>query len=140
MLDLPEYVISHYNCSPSQYLGFPVSYCTYCFQDITKARKIPKRALPIICFREGSPPLPDASNTSIIDSGYLTQLQLKTSFISSLGCTFSNTFLGCYSFLKTMFWTRKKGANHSKLHQPFEAMILFEVVFRSSLLQQDQLL
>ncbi|XP_023513597.1 uncharacterized protein LOC111778156 isoform X1 [Cucurbita pepo subsp. pepo] len=37
--------------------------------DITKARKIPKRALPIICFREGSPPLPDASNTSIIDSG-----------------------------------------------------------------------
>ncbi|KAA0037858.1 vacuolar fusion protein CCZ1-like protein isoform X1 [Cucumis melo var. makuwa] len=40
--------------------------------DITKARKIPKRALPIICFKEVSPPLSDASNTSIIDSGYLT--------------------------------------------------------------------
>ncbi|KAL0539467.1 hypothetical protein IC582_001593 [Cucumis melo] len=39
------------------------------FKDITKARKIPKRALPIICFREVSPPLSDASNTSIIDSG-----------------------------------------------------------------------
>ncbi|KAL0558867.1 hypothetical protein IC582_003449 [Cucumis melo] len=39
------------------------------FKDITKARKIPKRALPIICFREISPPLSDASNTSIIDSG-----------------------------------------------------------------------
>ncbi|KAA0043191.1 gag-pol polyprotein [Cucumis melo var. makuwa] len=37
--------------------------------DITKARKIPKRALPIIFFREVSPPLSDASNTSIIDSG-----------------------------------------------------------------------
>ncbi|XP_050945495.1 uncharacterized protein LOC127150848 [Cucumis melo] len=37
--------------------------------DITKARKIPKRALPIICFREVSPPSSDASNTSIIDSG-----------------------------------------------------------------------
>ncbi|XP_050935180.1 14-3-3 protein homolog [Cucumis melo] len=39
------------------------------FKDITKARKIPKRALPIICFREVSRPLSDASNTSIIDSG-----------------------------------------------------------------------
>ncbi|TYK23762.1 vacuolar fusion protein CCZ1-like protein isoform X2 [Cucumis melo var. makuwa] len=38
-------------------------------KDITKARKIPKRALPIICFKEVSPPLSDASNTSIIDSG-----------------------------------------------------------------------
>ncbi|KAL0534163.1 hypothetical protein IC582_028447 [Cucumis melo] len=43
-----------------------------CSDDITKARKIPKRALPIICFKEVSPPLSDASNTSIIDSGYLT--------------------------------------------------------------------
>uniref|UniRef100_A0A9I9EJZ3 Uncharacterized protein n=1 Tax=Cucumis melo TaxID=3656 RepID=A0A9I9EJZ3_CUCME len=42
--------------------------CVVVTWDITKARKIPKRALPIICFREGSPPLSDASNTSIIDS------------------------------------------------------------------------
>ncbi|KAA0052791.1 14-3-3-like protein GF14 kappa [Cucumis melo var. makuwa] len=43
--------------------------CSMAKEDITKARKIPKRALPIICFREVSPPLSDASNTSIIDSG-----------------------------------------------------------------------
>ncbi|XP_023548539.1 uncharacterized protein LOC111807178 [Cucurbita pepo subsp. pepo] len=47
--------------------------------DITKARKIPKRALPIVCFREGSPPLPEASNTSIIDSGLapLTNISIE---------------------------------------------------------------
>ena len=53
---------------------FSISYRMQCFQDTTKARKLPKRVLPIICFREGSPPLPDASNTSIIDSGCLTWL------------------------------------------------------------------
>ncbi|PNY08608.1 transmembrane protein [Trifolium pratense] len=33
--------------------------------DVTKIERVPKRSLPIICFRDGSPPLPDALNTSL---------------------------------------------------------------------------
>lgn len=33
--------------------------------------KVPKSTLPLICFRDGSPPLPDV-NSSLMDSGNLT--------------------------------------------------------------------
>ncbi|XP_020216622.1 uncharacterized protein LOC109800257 [Cajanus cajan] len=36
--------------------------------DIARVERIPKSSLPIICFRDGSPPLPDALNTSLKDS------------------------------------------------------------------------
>jgi hypothetical protein len=43
----------------------PIGPFIYCFQDVAKIEKVPKRSLPIICFRDGSPPLPDALNTSL---------------------------------------------------------------------------
>ncbi|KAI4355107.1 hypothetical protein L6164_003911 [Bauhinia variegata] len=36
--------------------------------DVERVERIPESALPIICFRDGSPPLPDALNTSLKDS------------------------------------------------------------------------
>ncbi|CAJ1950171.1 unnamed protein product [Sphenostylis stenocarpa] len=36
--------------------------------DVSRVERIPKSSLPIICFRDGSPPLPDALNTSLKDS------------------------------------------------------------------------
>ncbi|XP_047172641.1 uncharacterized protein LOC124840603 isoform X3 [Vigna umbellata] len=36
--------------------------------DISRIERVPTRTLPIICFRDGSPPLPDALNTSLKDS------------------------------------------------------------------------
>ncbi|CAL5196051.1 unnamed protein product [Lathyrus oleraceus] len=33
--------------------------------DVARIERVPKRSLPIICFRDGSPPLPDALNTSL---------------------------------------------------------------------------
>ncbi|XP_028770376.1 uncharacterized protein LOC114727797 isoform X2 [Neltuma alba] len=36
--------------------------------DVTKVEKVPKSMLPIACFRDGSPPLPDASNISLKES------------------------------------------------------------------------
>lgn len=36
-------------------------------QDTSKIEKVSKSILPIICFRDGSPPLPDALNTSLKD-------------------------------------------------------------------------
>ncbi|KAK7292702.1 hypothetical protein RJT34_15554 [Clitoria ternatea] len=36
--------------------------------DVARVEKVSKSTLPIICFRDGSPPLPDALNTSLIDS------------------------------------------------------------------------
>ncbi|KAE9595498.1 hypothetical protein Lalb_Chr17g0339421 [Lupinus albus] len=36
--------------------------------DISRIEKVPKSALPIICFRDGSPPLPDVLNISLKDS------------------------------------------------------------------------
>ncbi|RDX60124.1 Transmembrane protein 8B, partial [Mucuna pruriens] len=36
--------------------------------DVARVESVPKRSLPIICFRDGSPPLPDALNTSLKDS------------------------------------------------------------------------
>ncbi|XP_058754305.1 uncharacterized protein LOC131627466 isoform X2 [Vicia villosa] len=34
-------------------------------EDVARIERVPKRSLPIICFRDGSPPLPDALNTSL---------------------------------------------------------------------------
>ncbi|XP_068489301.1 uncharacterized protein [Phaseolus vulgaris] len=36
--------------------------------DISRIERVPIQTLPIICFRDGSPPLPDALNTSLKDS------------------------------------------------------------------------
>ncbi|KAJ1378644.1 hypothetical protein SESBI_47621 [Sesbania bispinosa] len=36
--------------------------------DVSRIERVPKSTLPIICFRDGSPPLPDALNTSLKDS------------------------------------------------------------------------
>ncbi|KAI4328818.1 hypothetical protein L6164_021144 [Bauhinia variegata] len=36
--------------------------------DASTVERVPKSTLPIICFRDGSPPLPDALNTSLKDS------------------------------------------------------------------------
>ncbi|KAL2330264.1 hypothetical protein Fmac_017845 [Flemingia macrophylla] len=36
--------------------------------DVSKIERVPMSAMPIICFRDGSPPLPDALNTSLKDS------------------------------------------------------------------------
>ncbi|KAJ1429577.1 hypothetical protein SESBI_08362 [Sesbania bispinosa] len=36
--------------------------------DVARVDRVPKSTLPIICFRDGSPPLPDALNTSLKDS------------------------------------------------------------------------
>ncbi|XP_061361226.1 uncharacterized protein LOC133305107 [Gastrolobium bilobum] len=36
--------------------------------DVSRIEGVPKSTLPIICFRDGSPPLPDALNTSMKDS------------------------------------------------------------------------
>ncbi|XP_027351622.1 uncharacterized protein LOC113862694 [Abrus precatorius] len=36
--------------------------------DVSKIERVPMSTLPIICFRDGSPPLPDALNTSLKDS------------------------------------------------------------------------
>ncbi|QCE02720.1 hypothetical protein DEO72_LG8g735 [Vigna unguiculata] len=36
--------------------------------DVSRVERIPKSSLPIICFRDGSPPLPDALNISLKDS------------------------------------------------------------------------
>ncbi|KAL1366920.1 hypothetical protein HN51_020974 [Arachis hypogaea] len=36
--------------------------------DLSRVDRIPKSSLPIICFRDGSPPLPDALNTTLKDS------------------------------------------------------------------------
>ncbi|XP_057454664.1 uncharacterized protein LOC130746140 isoform X1 [Lotus japonicus] len=36
--------------------------------DVTRIERVPKSTLPIICFRDGSPPLPDVLNTSLKDS------------------------------------------------------------------------
>ncbi|KAK4268816.1 hypothetical protein QN277_022052 [Acacia crassicarpa] len=33
--------------------------------DVTKVEKVPQSMLPVACFRDGSPPLPDASNISL---------------------------------------------------------------------------
>ncbi|CAI8607563.1 unnamed protein product [Vicia faba] len=33
--------------------------------DVARIERVPKSSLPIICFRDGSPPLPDALNTSL---------------------------------------------------------------------------
>ncbi|KAK7274376.1 hypothetical protein RIF29_15461 [Crotalaria pallida] len=33
--------------------------------DVTRIERVPKSTLPILCFRDGSPPLPDALNTSL---------------------------------------------------------------------------
>lgn len=45
------------------------AYSPICLQDAASLRKTPESALPIICFRDGSPPLPDVSNTSLKDLG-----------------------------------------------------------------------
>lgn len=42
-----------------------------CFQDVSRIERVPMSTLPIICFRDGSPPLPDALNTSLKDSAIL---------------------------------------------------------------------
>ncbi|KAG5009177.1 uncharacterized protein LOC114418418 [Glycine soja] len=36
--------------------------------DVSRVERVPKSSLPLICFRDGSPPLPDALNTSLKDS------------------------------------------------------------------------
>ncbi|KAL2570369.1 hypothetical protein GLYMA_18G235400v4 [Glycine max] len=36
--------------------------------DVSRIERVPMSTLPIICFRDGSPPLPDALNTSLKDS------------------------------------------------------------------------
>ncbi|XP_020219034.1 uncharacterized protein LOC109802198 isoform X1 [Cajanus cajan] len=36
--------------------------------DVSRTERVPMSTLPIICFRDGSPPLPDALNTSLKDS------------------------------------------------------------------------
>ncbi|KAL5167074.1 Transmembrane protein 8B [Glycine soja] len=41
---------------------------THHFQDVSRIERVPMSTLPIICFRDGSPPLPDALNTSLKDS------------------------------------------------------------------------
>ncbi|KAH1199777.1 Transmembrane protein 8B [Glycine max] len=37
-------------------------------EDVSRIERVPMSTLPIICFRDGSPPLPDALNTSLKDS------------------------------------------------------------------------
>ncbi|KAL9303986.1 hypothetical protein ACSQ67_021249 [Phaseolus vulgaris] len=39
--------------------------------DVSRVERIPKSSLPIICFRDGSPPLPDALNISLKDSAVI---------------------------------------------------------------------
>ncbi|XP_004492771.1 uncharacterized protein [Cicer arietinum] len=39
--------------------------------DVSRIERVPMSTLPIICFRDGSPPLPDALNTSLKDSAIL---------------------------------------------------------------------
>lgn len=50
-------------------LPLSFAYSPICLQDAASLRKTPESALPIICFRDGSPPLPDVSNTSLKDLG-----------------------------------------------------------------------
>ncbi|XWS35810.1 hypothetical protein CRYUN_Cryun20dG0028000 [Craigia yunnanensis] len=49
-----------------------------CLQDIKSIEKIPKSVLPIICFRDGSLPLPDVSNTLLKD---IMQTNIKDYFL-----------------------------------------------------------
>jgi len=38
-------------------------------QDAKSISKVPKSTLPLICIRDGSPPLPDVLNSSLIELG-----------------------------------------------------------------------
>uniref|UniRef100_A0A5B7BQZ2 EGF-like domain-containing protein n=1 Tax=Davidia involucrata TaxID=16924 RepID=A0A5B7BQZ2_DAVIN len=40
--------------------------------DLESIRKVPKSSLPLICFREGSPPLPDANDTPLKDFAFVS--------------------------------------------------------------------
>ncbi|KAL4013912.1 hypothetical protein IC575_026097 [Cucumis melo] len=99
------------------------------FKDITKARKIPKRALPIICFREVSRPLSDASNTSIIDSGgksygcskmrvCRTYYDVPRSLIVSNDNLSTQTDTLLLTFPKQPLWTNVYIQNHAKALVP----------------------
>lgn len=48
---------------------FSFAYGPICSQDAESLKKAPESALPVICFRDGSPPPPDVSNIFLNDSG-----------------------------------------------------------------------
>ena len=50
------------------------SHGSICLQGTESTGKIPKSTLPMICFRNGSPPLPDVSNTTVKDLGRNCQI------------------------------------------------------------------
>ncbi|KAM3684843.1 hypothetical protein ACJW31_11G073400 [Castanea mollissima] len=52
---------------PSWFSSLSISLISDVDLDAASLRKTPESALPIICFRDGSPPLPDVSNTSLKD-------------------------------------------------------------------------
>lgn len=54
-------IVAHYVCI--------LANSSYCSQGHVNIEKVPKITMPLICFREGSPPLPDV-NTSLTDSGH----------------------------------------------------------------------
>lgn len=40
------------------------AYGPFRLQDVSSIEEAPESTLPVICFRDGSPPLPDVSNSS----------------------------------------------------------------------------
>jgi hypothetical protein len=50
-----------------------------CFQDVSRIERVPMSTLPIICFRDGGPPLPDALNITLKDSAISGRIQGCTS-------------------------------------------------------------
>ncbi|KAG8663769.1 uncharacterized protein LOC110611039 isoform X2 [Manihot esculenta] len=47
------------------------------FEDAKSISKVPKSTLPMICFRDGSPPLPDVLNSSIVELGPLSNASFE---------------------------------------------------------------
>ncbi|RAL54162.1 hypothetical protein DM860_004633 [Cuscuta australis] len=64
--------------------------------DLGRIRKSPESSWPIICFREGSPPLPDVYNIS--DSGLVLEYASNRSFVQDLQLVEK-----CYPMQKTIY-------------------------------------
>jgi len=105
--------------------------CVCCFQDVSKIEKVPMSTLPIICFRDGGPPLPDPLNITLNDSavsGRRPRKHMHYPIVAMLFISVLDMYL-CWILREQLFF--KRVSTHS-FNLIFVFLIFIQILFLMS--------